>query len=650
MSKSTFYITTPIYYANSVPHIGNAYTTIAADVLSRYKRAMGYDVMFLTGMDEHGQKVQSAAAEKGVSPQQYVDEMAQVWMRLLSEFDIKNDEFIRTSEPRHEKGVLEFLKRMMAHGDVYEGEYEGWYCKFEENFLTDLQVQDGKCPDCGRAVERFRERAFFFALSRYEKRLLDHYDAHPDFIRPDFRMNEARRFVEQGLKDLCISRSGLSWGIGIPEAEDYTVYVWIDALINYLTGIGFAADDDSFARYWPCDLHLLGKDILKFHCIYWPAMLMSAELPVPKSLYNHGHLLVSGQKMSKSMGNVVDPFYLASEFGPDAVRYFLMRDIQFGQDGNFSEDNLVRRYNSDLANDLSNLIHRSLSMCKKFFDGQIPSGGAGSDAGSGAGSDGALPEKCASTFRAYCEAMDDLDFRGALESVWGLISSANVFIDREAPWALYKQGEVEKLGAVLYNALETGRIILHILQPFVPSAASKMLSQFGLPARPADELHQQTRWGGLLAGSRIQDVSPVFVKRELPKPELSYSVQARNAASYNSEKRNEPMDEAMITIDDFAKVRLVVGEIKSAEAVSGSKKLLKLFVDIGDEIRTAVAGMREFYEPDEMVGKKVIFAANLVPAKIFGIESHGMVLAAESKGIVSLLTIDKDVPVGSGIR
>jgi len=514
MSKSTFYITTPIYYANSVPHIGNAYTTIVADVMSRYKRAMGYDVMFLTGMDEHGQKVQSAAAEKGVSPQQYVDEMAQVWKRLLLEFDIKNDVFMRTTEPRHKKGVLKFLERMMAKGDVYKGEYEGWYCKFEENFLTDLQVQDGKCPDCGRPVDRCREPAFFFALSKYQEPLLEHYDAHPEFIRPDFRMNEARRFVEQGLRDLCISRAKLEWGIEIPGAKGYTIYVWIEALMNYLTGIGFGTDDELFERYWPCDLHLLGKDILKFHCIYWPAMLMSAEVPLPKSLYNHGWLCVSDRKMSKSVGNVVDPFYLASEFGPDAVRYFLMRDIQFGQDGNFTEDNLVRRYNSDLANDLSNLIHRSLSMCKKYFDGRIPSGGAGSDAGSDADSDGAMPQKCASTFRAYCRAMDDLDFRGALVTVWSLISSANVFIDRESPWALYKQGEVEKLGAVLYSALETGRIILQMLQPFVPSAASKMLSQFGLPAQPADELHQQARWGGLLAGSRIALVSPVFVKRK----------------------------------------------------------------------------------------------------------------------------------------
>ncbi len=637
MSKSTFYVTTPIYYANSVPHIGNAYTTIVADVISRYKRAMGFDVMFLTGMDEHGQKVQSAAVEKGIDPQQYVDEMAQVWQRLLTEFDISNDDFIRTTEPRHEKGVLRLFERMMAGGDVYEGEYEGWYCRFEENFLTDLQVKDGKCPDCGRPVEKSRERAFFFALSKYEKPLLEHYDAHPEFIRPDFRMNEARRFVEQGLRDLCISRSALKWGIQIPGAEGYTIYVWIDALINYLTGVGLGTDDELFARYWPCDLHLLGKDILKFHCVYWPAMLMSANVPLPRSLYNHGWLRVSGQKMSKSAGNVVDPFYLANEYGSDPVRYFLMRDIQFGQDGNFTEENLIGRYNSDLANDLSNLIHRTLSMCKKYFDSRIPAGGAALD--------DTLPETCESTFRAYCRYMDELDFRAALESVWRLISFANVFIDREKPWALYKQGEIEKLGAVLYGVLEAGRIILRMLQPFIPSAAGKMLSQFGVLAEPGNELPEQARWGGLLAGSKLGDVSPVFVKRKLPKSEPE-----RRAASDDERKKEETMTKQTITIDDFAKVQLVVGQIKSAEAVEGSKKLLKLEVDIGHEIRTAVAGMREFYGPDEMVGKKVAFAANLAPAKIFGVESQGMVLAADSKEMVSLLTIDKDVPIGSVIR
>jgi len=636
MTKRTFYVTTPIYYANSVPHIGNAYTTIVADVISRYKRAMGFDVMFLTGMDEHGQKVQSAALSKGIEPQQYVDEIAKVWRRLLSEFDITSDEFIRTSEPRHERGVLKLFERLMNKGDVYEGEYEGWYCKFEENFLTDLQVQDGKCPDCGRPVEKSRERAFFFALSKYEKQLLEHYDAHQDFIRPDFRMNEARRFVEQGLKDLCISRSALEWGIQIPGAEGYTIYVWIDALINYLTGVGFGMDDELFARYWPCDLHLLGKDILKFHCVYWPAMLMSADVPLPKSLYNHGWLRVSGQKMSKSVGNVVDPFYLAKEFGSDAVRYFLMRDIQFGQDGNFTEENLIGRYNSDLANDLSNLIHRTLSMCKKYFDGQIPSAGALS---------GKLPDACASTFGAYCRYMDDLDFRAALESVWKLISTANVFIDRERPWALYERGEIEKLGAVLYGVLETGRIISRMLQPFIPSAAGKMVSQLGVPVEPEQELPQQARWGGLLAGSKIGDISPVFVKRKLPKP-----APERRTVADDGHKKEETMTNLTITIDDFAKVQLVVGEIKSAEVVEGAKKLLKLSVDIGDEIRTAVAGMREFYAPDEMVGKKVIFVANLAPAKIFGIESQGMVLAAESREMVSLLTIDKDVPIGSQIR
>jgi len=635
MTKRTFYVTTPIYYANSVPHIGNAYTTIVADVISRYKRAMGFDVMFLTGMDEHGQKVQSAAVEKGVDPQQYVDEIAEVWKRLLAAFDITSDEFIRTSEPRHERGVLKLFKRMVEKGDVYEGEYEGWYCRFEENFLTDLQVKDGKCPDCGRPVERSREHAFFFALSKYEKPLLEHYDAHPDFIRPDYRMNEARRFVQQGLRDLCISRS-VQWGIRIPGSEDYTIYVWIEALINYLTGIGFGTDDELFSRYWPCDLHLLGKDILKFHCIYWPAMLMSADVPLPKSLYNHGWLRVSGQKMSKSVGNVVDPFYLAKEFGSDTVRYFLMRDIQFGQDGNFTEQNLIGRYNSDLANDLSNLVHRTLSMCKKYFDAQIPSGEA---------SDGALAEMCESTFSAYCRFMDDLDFRAALEAVWKLISTANIFIDRERPWALYERGEMKKLGAVLYDVLETGRIILSMLQPFIPSAAGKMLGQLGVLAEPGADLPEQARWGGLLAGNKIGDVSPVFVKRKQPKP-----APKGEAAKDDGHKKEKKVAEQTITINDFAKVQLVVGEIKSAEAVEGSKKLLKLSVDIGDEIRTAVAGMREFYAPDEMVGKKVVFVANLAPAKIFGVESQGMVLAAESKDMVSLLTIDKDVPIGSRIR
>ena len=633
MTKSKFYITTPIYYANSVPHIGNAYTTIVADVVARYKRAMGYDVMFLTGMDEHGQKVQSSAQSRGIAPQQYVDEIAKVWARLISEYDITSDEFIRTSEPRHKRGVLKLLERMMNKGDVYEGEYEGWYCRFEENFLTDLQVVDGKCPDCGRPVERSSEHAFFFAMSKYEKPLLEYFDAHPNFIRPNFRMNEARRFVEQGLKDLCISRP-VEWGIHIPGSEDYTIYVWVDALINYLTGIGFGTDDEKFERFWPCDLHLLGKDILKFHCILWPAMLMSADVPLPKSLYNHGWLRISGEKMSKSVGNVVDPFYLVDNYGADAVRYFLLRDVKFGQDGNFSEENLIVRNNSDLANDLGNLVHRSLSMCIKYFDGEIPSPVASAD--------DSLRLKSEETFAVYSRCMDDLDFRAAIEAVWELISKANTYIAFNKPWELKKNGQIEKLAAVLYNVIECGRIILHMLGPVIPSAAGKMLKQIGVPESPDEKLERLAKWGGLPSGTKIGDLVPAFEKKQL-------EVVLNEGKDERQQKGVKVESMPIITIDDFAKVQLVVGEVRSAEPVPGSKNLLKVSVDIGSELRTAVAGIKEHYSPEDLVGKKIVFVANLAPAKIYGVLSEGMILAAGTNA-VSLITLDRDLPVGSKVR
>ncbi|MCD6328522.1 methionine--tRNA ligase [bacterium] len=633
MTKSKFYITTPIYYANSVPHIGNAYTTIVADVVARYKRAMGYDVMFLTGMDEHGQKVQSSAQSRGIAPQQYVDEIAKVWARLISEYDITSDEFIRTSEPRHKRGVLKLLERMMNKGDVYEGEYEGWYCRFEENFLTDLQVVDGKCPDCGRPVERSSEHAFFFAMSKYEKPLLEYFDAHPNFIRPNFRMNEARRFVEQGLKDLCISRP-VEWGIHIPGSEDYTIYVWVDALINYLTGIGFGTDDEKFERFWPCDLHLLGKDILKFHCILWPAMLMSADVPLPKSLYNHGWLRISGEKMSKSVGNVVDPFYLVDNYGADAVRYFLLRDVKFGQDGNFSEENLIVRNNSDLANDLGNLVHRSLSMCIKYFDGEIPSPVASAD--------DSLRLKSEETFAVYSRCMDDLDFRAAIEAVWELISKANTYIAFNKPWELKKNGQIEKLAAVLYNVIECGRIILHMLGPVIPSAAGKMLKQIGVPESPDEKLERLAKWGGLPSGTKIGDLVPAFEKKQL-------EVVLNEGKDERQQKGVKVESMPIITIDDFAKVQLVVGEVRSAEPVPGSKNLFKVSVDIGSELRTAVAGIKEHYSPEDLVGKKIVFVANLAPAKIYGVLSEGMILAAGTNA-VSLITLDRDLPVGSKVR
>lgn len=636
MPQRTFYVTTPIYYVNGVPHIGNAYTTIAADVMARYKRSMGFDVMFLTGTDEHGQKVQSAASERGVAPQEYVDEMARVWIDLLDKLHISNDDFIRTTEPRHVKGVLKLLDRIIANGDVYQDEYEGWYCRHEENFLTDLQVQDGKCPECGRPVERASESAYFFALSKYEKPLLDYYASHPEFIRPDFRMNEVRRFVEGGLKDLCISRYKLRWGIPIPKAEDHSLYVWIDALINYLTGVGFGTDENMFNHFWPCDLHLLGKDILKFHCVYWPAMLMSAKVPLPKALFNHGWLRVQGQKMSKSVGNVVDPFYLIEAYGAETVRYFLMRDVQFGQDGNFSEENLVKRHNSDLVNDLGNLIHRSLSMCKKYFDDRVPSPGDHTNAD--------LRKACEATFASYSGLMDELDFRSALETVWGLVSMANTFIDHQKPWEVFKRGDIDQLGGILYSVLEVGRIILCMLRPFIPLASDKALNMMGIEPTAYERLSELVKWGGLAEGTEISEIAHPFERTEMkaaPTPS--------EAPAERKEKKGKSMTKPTITIDDFGKVELVVGKIISCEPVPGSKSLLKISVDIGTEVRTAVAGMKKHYTPDEIVGKKIAFVANLAPATIFGVESTGMVLAAAGDD-VSLLVVDKDVPLGTTIR
>jgi len=638
LSQQKFYVTTPIYYVNSSPHIGNAYTTIAADVIARFKRAMGYEVMFLTGTDEHGHKVQSAAEERGVEPSEYVDQMAEVWRRLWSKLQIRYDDFVRTTQPRHKKAVLRLFERMSASGDIYQGEYEGWYCKHEENFLTDHQVKDGRCPDCGRPVERFKEPSFFFRLSRYEKPLLEYYDSHPEFIRPSFRLNEARSFVSQGLRDLSISRFRLSWGIPIPDGKGCTFYVWIDALTNYLTGIGFGEDDSQFERFWPCDLHVIGKDILKFHCVFWPAMLMSAGIPLPKTIFNHGWLRVAGRKMSKSVGNVVDPFFLVERYGADAVRYFLMRDIQFGLDGNFSEENLISRLNDDLANDLGNLVYRTLSMCAKYFDGQIPPR-------SGSGGD-LLAGECERAFSKYQGLMERLDFRGALEAIWELIGAANTFIDHKRPWQLFGQKREDELCGVLYSVLETERIILLMLLPFIPKAASEMLGYIGVQPESDEILPERVKWGGLSFGRRIGEFGPPFEKIQ---PAEAFVPEAAVSSADNEKKEDSAMDKPVVTIDEFGRMDLVVGKIVGAEPVSGSRKLFKLDVDIGTEVRTAVAGLRDYYQPDELVGKKVAFIANLAPAKIFGVQSEGMVLAADGE-VVSLLVIDKDVPVGTKIR
>lgn len=636
MEKETFYISTPIYYPSDKLHIGHAYCTTIADSMARYKRLTDVDVLFVTGSDEHGQKIQRKAAEQNITPKEYVDKIVAGFQALWEKLNISNDEFIRTTEKRHYNVVQEIFKKIYDKGDIYKSTYEGLYCTPCETFWIERQLVDGKCPDCGRPVETVQEESYFFRMSKYQDRLLQFIEDNPDFIQPVSRKNEMINFIKGGLEDLCISRTTFDWGIPVPIDNKHVIYVWFDALSNYLTAAGYLSDTEKFNKFWPADIHLVGKEIVRFHTIIWPIILMALELELPKKVYGHGWLVVDGDKMSKSKGNVIDPVALIDEFGADSIRYFLLREINLGLDGNFSREALIQRINADLANDLGNLLHRTLSMVNKFNGGLVKNTKVLEDV------DTELIALAQNTVKQYQDSMDKMEISVAIRTVWNLISRSNKYIDLTGPWALAKdESKQERLQTVMYNLIESLRIISVLIAPFMPNTAPKIWKQLGLGEFSKVKFKDIKEWGTVMTETKVEQPEQIFPRIEEEKAE---AVTKTVVPAVVEQKK----DEVEITIDEFAKVDLRVVKVLAAEKVEKADKLLKLKVDLGTEQREIVSGIAKHYAPEELVGKNVVMVINLKPAKIRGIVSQGMVLAASCGD--ELKVVEVEMPEGSKVK
>jgi len=666
-NRRKFYLTTPIYYANARPHVGSAYTTLVADTVARFKRMQGYDVAFLTGTDEHGENIARAAAKAGVSPREHVDRYSAVFRNLWNELGISYTHFIRTTSPEHLRAVRRLLLRARDAGYVYKGFYQGRYCVYDNLYVSD-STDPIDCPVCGRPAEIVSEDNYFFKLSAFQEKLLQLYESQPDFIRPAFRRNEVQRFVEAGLRDISVSRKTVKWGLPWPGDPEHVVYVWYDALTSYLSGIGYGDDELQWEKYWPAQLHLIGKEIIRFHCVYWPAFLMAAQEPLPKGVFAHGWLLFDQQKMSKSKGNVAYAEPIARTIGVDALRYYLLRDVPFGQDGNFSHDALLTRYNSDLANGLGNLASRTLAMIGRYCEGLIPSAhdGAITDAEKSLGA--AVTQAAGVVGTQY----EELSFSRALELIWAAIAQVDGYITQQKPWSLAEDpGQRARLETVLYHAAESIRILVVLAHPALPVSTEKIWQQLGQVGALEEVRIDQLAWGGLRPGTSIGEPAAVFprvdktetlekiaaMEQEILKPQGTPATPSGPAAApaappAAAAATSSPAPNAKIGIDDFAKVEMRVGEVKSAERVAGADKLLKVMVDVGDEVRQIVAGIATAYQPEQLVGRKVVVVVNLQPRKLRGVESNGMIVAASvgPDGKPVLAGFLEDVPVGSRLK